>query len=235
MALVAGERDLAVLAEMAKRRLRVKIPELTEALTGRFNEHHGFLVRLHLDLIDQHTQAIEELPSRIEVVMAPFHAARDLIVTIPGISTSVSDVVIAETGGEMNRFPTASHLASWAGTCPGSNQSAAREVEPYASWQSVLEGSSRLAALSACHSHGTYYSAKYRRIASRRGPVKAVVAIEHAMLIAIWNILSSGELYRDPGDDLYTWRRPEKATLRAVDQLRRMRYLFSLEPIPAAG
>jgi len=105
-ALVDGERDPAVLAELAKRRLRSKIPALTEALTGRFGAHHGFLARLHLDLIDQHARAIDELTRRIEVVIEPFRGARDLIVTLPGISTGVADVVIAETGADMSRFPT---------------------------------------------------------------------------------------------------------------------------------
>ena len=125
-ALIAGERDPAQLADLAKRRMRSKIPELTEALTGRFGAHHAFLARLHLQLIDEHTTAINELTARIEVVIEPFRGARDLIVTIPGISTRVADVIIAETGADMGRFPSAGHLASWAGTCPGSNESAGR-------------------------------------------------------------------------------------------------------------
>ncbi len=125
-ALIAGDRDPAGLADLAKRRMRSKIPELTEALTGRFGEHHSFLARLHLDLIDSHSRAIEELDERIEEAMRPFRATRDLIVTIPGIFTVVADVIIAETGGDMSRFPSAGHLASWAGTCPGSNESAGR-------------------------------------------------------------------------------------------------------------
>jgi len=235
-ALVAGERDPAALAELAKRRLRSKIPELTEALTGRFGEHHAFLVQLHLGLIDQHTCAIDELTARIEVVIAPFRAARDLMVTIPGISTLVADVIIAETGADMARFPTAGHLASWAGTCPGSNESAGRVKStrtrpgnPY------LKGALGVAALSAARSKGTYYSAKYRRIASRRGPVKALVALEHAMLIAIWNMLQTGALYTDPGDEFFARLNPDKAKNRAVDQLRKMGYVVSLEPLPEAG
>ena len=104
-ALIAGQRDPAQLADLAKRRLRSKIPELTEALTGRFGAHHAFLARLHLILIDQHTMAIDELTARIEVVIEPFRGARDLIVTIPGISTVVADVIVAETGADMTRFP----------------------------------------------------------------------------------------------------------------------------------
>ena len=235
-ALIAGQRDPAQLADLAKRRMRSKIPELTEALTGRFGEHHAFLARLHLNLIDQHTVAIDELTARIEVVMQPFRGARDLIVTIPGISTGVADVIIAETGADMSRFPTAGHLASWAGTCPGSNESAGRikstrtrPGNPY------LKGALGIAAMSAARSNDTYYSAKYRRIAARRGPVKAIVALEHAMLIAIWNMLSTGAIYCDPGGDFYTQLHPDKAKNRAVDQLRKMGYAVTLNPLAAAG
>ena len=148
-ALIAGQRDPVALADLAKRRLRSKIPALTEALTGRFNEHHAFLAQLHLNLIDQHTRAIEELTARIELVMEPFRGPRDLIVTIPGISTGVADVIIAETGADMSRFPSAGHLASWAGTCPGNDESAGlikstqtRPGNPY------LKGALGIAAMS---------------------------------------------------------------------------------------
>ena len=236
-ALIEGERDPAILAELAQRRLRSKIPELTEALTGRFREHHVFLARLHLvNLIDQHSAAISELTIRIEVVMEPFREARDLIVTIPGISTLIAEVIIAETGGDMNRFPTAGHLASWAGTCPGSNESAGRvksthtrPANPY------LKGALGVAAMSAAKSHDTYLSAKYRRIASRRGPIKAVVALEHAMLIAIWNMLTTGTTYCDLGGDYYTRLNSDKARNRALDQLRKMGYEVTLTPLAEAG
>jgi len=235
-ALIAGQRDPGVLADLAKRRLRSKIPELTEALTGRFGEHHAFLARLHLDLIDQHSHAIDELTARIEVVIEPFRGARDLIITIPGISVLVADVIIAETGANMARFPTAGHLASWAGTCPGANESAGRikstktrPGNPY------LKGALGIAAMSAARSKDTYLSVKYRRIASRRGPIKAIVAVEHAMLIAIWNMLTTGEIYNDLGDDFYTRRNPDKTKQRAIDQLHKMGYHVTLSPLAAAG
>ncbi len=235
-ALIAGRRDPVELAELAKRRLRSKIPELTEALTGRFGEHHAFLARIHLDLIDHHTHAIDELTARIEVVIEPFRGARDLIVTIPGISTGVADVIIAETGADMTRFATAGHLASWAGTCPGSNESAGRVKStstrpgnPY------LKGALGVAAMSAARSHDTYLAAKYRRIAARRGPVKAIVAVEHAMLIAIWNMLTDGAFYADPGGDFYARLNPDKAKNRAVEQLRKMGYDVTLNPLADAG
>ncbi len=235
-ALIAGQRDPAQLADLAKRRLRSKIPELTEALTGRFGDHHAFLAQLHLDLIDQHSRAIDELTARIEVVIEPFRGARDLLVSIPGISTGVADVIIAETGADMGRFPSAGHLSSWAGTCPGSNESAGRikstktrPGNPY------LKGALGIAAMSAARSKGTYLSAKYRRIASRRGPMKAIVAVEHAMLIAIWNMLATGAFYCDPGDDFYARLNPDKAKNRAIDQLRKMGYDVTLNPLAATG
>jgi transposase len=235
-ALIAGQRDPAALADLAKRRLRSKIPQLTEALTGRFNEHHAFLAKLHLNLIDQHTHAIEELTARIAVVMKPFRGARDLIVTIPGISTGVADVIIAETGADMSRFPSAGHLASWAGTCPCNDESAGRikststrPGNPY------LKGALGIAAMSAARSHDTYLAAKFRRVASRRGPIKALVAVEHALLIAIWHMLTNGDFYSEPGGDFYARRQPEKTKARALDQLRKMGFAVTLEPLPDAG
>jgi transposase len=230
-ALIAGVRDPEALAELARGRLRAKIPELVEALTGRFNEHHAFLVRLHLEAIDQRTEAIDEITARIEVVIEPFRAARDLIETIPGISTRAADVIVAETGADMSRFPTAAHLASWAGVCPGSNESAGRvkstQTRP---GNPYLKGVLGIAALSAIRSPDNYYCAKYRRIASRRGPIRAVVAVEHSMLIAIWNMLQNGETFTDPGGDYYTRLRPERAKHRALEQLRQLGFTVTLEP-----
>ena len=235
-ALVAGERDPNVLADLAKRRLRSKIPELTEALTGRFNDHHAVMVRLYLNLIDEHTRTIEELTTHIEEAIEPFRCARDLIVTIPGISTTVADVIIAETGADMRRFPTPGHLASWAGTVPGSNESAGRVKSTHTRpGNPYLKRALGVAALSASRSKDTYYSAKYRRLAGRRGPIKAIVAIEHAMLVAIWNMLQTGETYSDPGSNYFTNRDPEKAKNRALNQLRDLGYLVTIEAKPDAA
>lgn len=208
-ALIAGEDDPAVLADMAKRRLRVKIPQLTEALNGRFTEHHVFLARVHLDLIDQHTTAITRLTERIETMMEPFRGFHDLICTIPGISSLTADVVVAETGADMSKFPTAKHLTSWAGTTPGNNESAGkvkssktRPGNPY------LQGALGAAAMSCAQNPNTYLGARYRRIAARRGPQKANVAIQRTMLTAIWHMGTNGTLYEDPGADYFTPPRP---------------------------
>lgn len=212
--------------------LRVKIPELIEALNGRFTDHHAFLARLHLDLIDQHTRAVQTVTERIEVMMEPFRAVRDLIVTIPGVSTGVTDVIIAETGADMTRFPTAAHLASWAGTCPGSNESAGRIKSTHTRpGNPYLKGALGVAAMAAARSKDTYLAAKYRRITSRGGPLKAMVAVEHAILIAVWNMITTGALYDDPGGDFYTRRAPDKTKHRAIDQLQKMGYAVTLTPV----
>jgi len=118
-ALASGQRDPAVLAEMARRALRGKIPQLIEALQGRFTDHHAFLVRMHLTLIDEHSAAIDELTERIETVIKPFRVFRELICTIPGIGPLTADVVIAETGADMSQFASAAHLAPGPAPRPG--------------------------------------------------------------------------------------------------------------------
>jgi transposase len=235
-ALISGQRDPAALADLAKRRLRSKIPQLTEALTGRFSDHHAFLTRIHLDLIDHHTRAIAELTARIEEAIEPYGGFRDLICTIPGVGTGVADVIIAETGADMTRFPTAGHLASWAGTCPGSNESAGRVKStktrpgnPY------LKGALGAAAMSAAQGKDTYLAAKYRRIASRRGPMKAIVAVEHTILVTIWHMATTGAFYDDPGGDYYTRLHPDRTKNRALTQLRNLGYDVTLNPTQQAS
>ncbi len=229
-ALIAGDRDPAALADLAKRRLRSKIPALTEALNGRFTEHHAFLARVHLDLIDRHTDAINKLTERIEVMMQPFQGFRELICSIPGIGVATADVVVAETGTDMSRFPTAKHLASWAGTTPGHNESAGktkssrtRPGNPY------LQGALGAAAMACSQNSHTYLGARYRRIASRRGPQKANVAIQHSMLIAIWHMGTTGTFYEDPGAEFFTRLHPDRAKKRAIGQLEAMGYKVTLD------
>ena len=229
-ALIAGDHDPAALADLAKRRLRSKIPELTEALNGRFTEHHAFLARVHLDLIDRHTAAINKLTGRIEVMIEPFQGFRDLICTIPGISTLTADVIIAETGADMRRFPTAKHLASWAGTTPGSNESAGKvKSSKTRPGNRYLQGALGAAAMTCAQNPRTYYGARYRRISTRRGPMKANVAIQHSMLTAIWHMGTTGTLYDDPGADYFTRLHPDRAKKRAIHQLEAMGYRVTLD------
>lgn len=246
-ALIAGQRDPAVLADLAKQRLRQKIPALTEALTGRFSEHHAFMARLYLDRIDAHAADIARLDARIEEAIAPFRSVRELLMSIPGWSQIVADVFIAETGADMSVFPTAAHLAAWAGVVPGCNESAGR-VKSAATrpGNRHLKAALGIAALSAARSKDTYYSARYRRIAGRRRPMSsrtnksrgssiagmiALVAVEHKMITDAWHMLANGAFYRDPGPDYYTRHQPGRTKAKAVKQLETLGYKVTLEPL----
>ncbi len=234
--LIEGQHDPGVLAELAHGRMRSKIPELTNALTGRFSSHHRYMTELYLHRIDAHTADIDALSARIEEAIAPFRLARELLISIPGFSTTLAEIFIAETGADMTVFPTAGHLASWAGTSPGSNESAGRvkstKTRP---GNRYLKGALGIAALSAASSKNTYFSAKYGRLAARRGPMKALVAVEHAMLTAAWHMLTTGELYSDPGADYFTRQTPAKTKARAIGQLESLGYQVTLEPLQQTG
>jgi transposase len=233
-ALVAGERDPKVLADLAKRSLRHKIPALIEALQGRFTEHHAFMVSQYLAQLDTQQATIDALTARIETVIAPFAQARDALVTIPGISHTVADVIIAETGADMTVFPTAGHLASWAGVCPGMNESAGRVKSAHTRHGNAhLKAALGVAAMSASRTKNTYLAARYRRIATRRGPVLAVVAIERTILTAIWNILIQRATYFDLGGDYYTRRDPMRAKHKAIRQLEALGYQVTVQPVVA--
>ncbi|GAA1970517.1 IS110 family transposase [Microbacterium deminutum] len=231
-ALVAGERDPHVLAELAKGKLRNKIPQLIDALHGRFTEHHAFLVGEYLIQIDTQTAMIDRLTARIDGAMVPFRPARDVLITIPGVSVAVADVIIAETGGDMAVFDTPGRLASWAGVCPGQNESAGRvKSTTTRPGDKYLKAALGVAALSVSRTKGTYLAARYRRIAVRRGPLKAVVAIEHTLLGAVWHMLRNGEEYADPGADFYARTDPDRAKNNAIRQLRNLGYTVTITPV----
>lgn len=229
LALAAGERDPQTLAALAHWSMRGKTGALVQALTGHFTDHHGFLVRTHFDLIDKHDQVIAELTARIEVVIEPFRGFRDLICSIPGISSLVADVITAETGADMTRFPTSAQLASWAGVCPGINESAGRVKSTKTRHGNAhLKGALGIASLAAIQTKDTYFSARFQHLKTRRGGKRALVAIQHDMLTAIWHMARTGELYNDPGADYYTRLYPDRARRRAIAQLERLGYDVSL-------
>ena len=235
-AMVEGERDPQVLAELAVRRLRDKIPALTQALAGRFSEHHAFLVETHLRLIDDHTAVLDSITARIEEAMAPFRPARRLLTSIPGIGVPTADVVIAETGADMNRFLTPGHLASWAGVCPGHHESAGRKHSTKTRpGNRHLKGALGAAALSIARHPGIFLNVKYRRLAGRRGNTKAVVAIERNLLTLIWTVLTTGAFYDEPGPDFYTRRRPDQTKNHALRQLRELGFDVTLKPLSGAA
>lgn len=213
--------------------MRRKIPALTEGLTGRFNAHQAFMGRLFLNRIDAHSKDIATLDARIEELMQPFSAARELLATVPGISSRTAEVIIAETGADMSVFPTAGHLASWAGTAPGANESAGRvkstKTRP---GNRYLKRALGTAALTMSRSQTTYLGAKYRRIKSWRGPMRALVAVEHSILIAIWHMFNTGECYVDPGPDYHTRHQPLRSKDCALIRLEALGYQVILEPLP---
>jgi len=229
---------VADIVEMACGALRRKRSELADALTGRFTPHHGFMVKMLLGRIDACDHDIAELTGRICELMEPYRRAHELLVTIPGISDRVADVIIAETGADMTMFPDAKHLASWAGVAPGANQSGPRAKpahvrpgDPY------LKGALGIAALSAARNKTSYFAAQYRRIASRRGPMKALVAVENSIITACWYVLTRDAPHVDLGPDYFTRRRPETAKTRAINQLQSLGYQVTLTTTqePMAG
>ena len=231
-ALIAGQRDPEVLAEMAKGRMRSKIPELRDALAGRFNEHHALLCRAMLARIDQADATIDELTERIEGLLDPHEAAVTLLIGIPGVSHRTAQVILAEIGTDMSRFPTAGHLASWAGMCPGNNESAHKHRSGR-----TRHGSKwlRIALVESGHAAGrsknTYLAAHYARIRGRRGPGRAAVAVGHSILVIAWHLLSTGETYTDLGGDYFDNRRTSPARQRRlVAQLEAMGHRVTLEP-----
>ena len=234
-AMVAGETDPQVLAALVHASMRKKTPELVEALTGRFKDQHNLVTGLHLRRIDQLQALISEISDRIDQVAAPFHTARDALTTIPGISTPSAEVIIAEIGVDMSVFQTAGHLASWAGVCPGQNESAGRRkstaTRPGNRHLKAVLGT---AAMSASKSKTSYLAVKYRRILTRRGKPRAIVAIEHTILVAIWNMLTTGEAFNDPGSGYQPGRDPGSTLNKALKSLRDLGYQVELTPATAA-
>jgi len=233
-ALVAGERDPEVLADLAKRRLRSKIPELRQALRGRFGDHHALLVRLSLTHIEQLEAAIAELDARVDAMIAPFERARDRLDTITGVGKRAAECIIAEIGVDMSVFPTAGHLASWAGRCPGNNKTGGKRRSG-----KTTKGNRWLGdiltecAWAAAHTRDTYLSAQFWRLARRIGKQKAAIAVGHSILVIAWHLLSNDCDYQDLGGDFFARRDTDRARQRAIAQLEQLGYQVTLEPVAA--
>lgn len=229
-ALIAGERDPASLAQMAKGTMRKKIDRLEEALAGSFGAHHAIVCRQIIDHIDFLDQSIAELNAEIAARLVPFDAAVRIVTSIPGISQTTAEVIIAETGGDMSRFPTAGHLCAWAGVAPASYESAGKRrpsgTRHGAQWlRRVLVEAGRAGA----RTKGSYYSAQYARIARRRGPNKAAVAVAHSMLDTVWHLLTTGTLYQDPGADYFQrWHDPDAEAKRLKRRIEALGYTVVL-------
>jgi transposase len=234
-ALVAGERDPQVLAEMAKGVLRRKIPQLRRALRGRFKEHHALLVRIALGHVEHLEEAIGALDQEIDRVMGPFAEARDRLDTITGVGKRAAECIVAEIGADMSVFPTASHLASWAGRCPGNNVTGGKRHSGRTTKGNRWLGETLTeCAWAAARSRDTYLSAQFWRLARRIGKKKAAVAVGHSILVIAWNLLSKGCDYDDLGGDYFLGRDADRQRQRAVAQLQALGYYVTLEPVAAA-
>ena len=235
-ALCQGTTDPELLADLAKGKLRKKIPALKQALEGRFEPLHALLVGsilAHLDFLDEQ---IERLSEAIEEQLRPFAPAVELLRTVDGIETRTAQNILAEIGVDMSVFPSAGHLASWAGQCPGNDQSAGKrksgKTRKGSKW---LNDALKDAAMAAIRTNDSYLQAQYQRLRPRLGHGRALGAVKHSIICACWHMLSTGELYRDLGGDYFRRRDPERQTKRLVAQLERLGHKVTLQVLPEAA
>jgi len=230
-ALIAGERDAGVLAELARGTLRNKREQLGSALSGRFSEHHGFLIGQILSHVEELDRHIAECDARIEACLRPFVAELTLTRTITGVGERNGQVLLAEAGVNMARFPTASHLASWVGICPGNNESAGKHKSGRIRKGNVWCKAALVeAAWCAASRRDTYLGALFRRLSRRRGPKRAIVAVAHAIAVALWHVLSKKQPYRDLGPDHFDRIDRERLIRLHTHALRRLGV-----PVPIAA
>lgn len=230
-AMIEGETDPRVLAQMAKKKMRSKIPDLAQALEGHFDAHHAQLARSLLDRISRVEQAMRELDLAIEAACAPWARQTDLLQTIPGVGSKVAQVFIAETGGDMSRFPTAAHLASWTGLAPAIHESAGKRT-PAGRRRGNKWLSSMLveAAGSVGRMHGkNYLAVQHGRLTRRRGMSRAQVAVAHSILTTAYYMLTRDEAYDDLGPQWLEKRNEEAHTRRLVTQLEKLGHTVALD------
>lgn len=229
-ALVAGIDDPQYLASLSKGRLRGKRSELAEALTGLMGPHQkmvlGSLLR-HMDFLDEE---VERLNTQVADRIRPFDELVERLDAIPGVGRRVAEEVLAETGFEVGRFPSAAHLASWARICPGNNESAGKRSCTHTGkgnpWlrQSLVE-----AAWAAAHTRGTYLSAQYHRLAARRGAKRAILAVAHTMLVTIYHMIHRGTSYQDLGDNYFDEHKADFTLRRSVRRIEKLGYKVTVQ------
>jgi transposase len=235
-ALISGTHDPDVLADLAKGTLRRKIPALREALQGRFTGHHALLIGQMLAQIDFLDETIHTLSERVEELTRPFSREITLLDSIPGVDKRAAEMLLAEIGPDMSRFPTDAHLASWGGMCPGQRESAGKKhsaaTRKGSKW---LRGTLTECAKAVVRTKGTYLSARYHRIKSRRGHAKATVATAHKILTAAYHVLKQGIAYHELGEEFF-YRRDAENTQRyrrrLIRQLERLGHTVTLDAAP---
>ena len=231
-AIISGQEDPKVLADHAKRRLRGKIPQLKLALEGRVTEHHRFMLGTLLEQWEYLESLVKRLDGRIEDVMRPFQESVELLKGIPGVEQRTAENLIAEIGNNMDQFPSAEHLASWAGMCPGNNESAGkRKSGATPKGNRWLRRTLNQSAWAASHTKNTYLSAQYRRLASRRGKKRAIVAVGHTLLKIVYHILKHKVPYHDLGNDYFDHLNSESLKRHLVKRLEKLGHKVTLEPL----
>lgn len=234
-ALLEGEHDPQLLASLAQGRLQAKRAELARALEGRVRDHHRFLLTEHLSHLDYLDEAIERFGQELAQRLSPFEQALELLDSIPGVNERIAEIVLAEIGHDLSRFPSAAHLASWAGVCPGNNESAGKRLSGR-----TRKGSRwlRQALIEAAHGAGrtkaTYLGAQFRRLAARRGKKKAIMAVAHSILVIVYHVLTRREPYRDLGVNYFDERDRAAVERRTIRRLERLGYRVELVSQPAA-
>jgi transposase len=235
-ALIAGRQDPGELAELARGRLRDKLPALREALEGQVTEHHRFLLRLLLDQLEGIDALVERLDARIRAQTAPWEDAVKRLDTIPGVNRRVAEAVLAEVGPGLETFPTDGHLAAWAGLCPGQRESGGKSQGG-----KTRKGNRWLrrilvqAAWAASRKKDSYLQAHYRRLAGRRGRKRAALAVAHTLVVIIYHVLKRGTIYQDLGPDYLERQEPERLTRNLVKRLERLGHKVVLQPKDGAA
>ena len=232
-AMCAGERDPDVLAGMAQRKLKAKKDLLARAVPGRFGEFHAVMCRQILSHVDYLDAAVGELDDQVDRLMVPFCEARDRLDTIPGVAKRCAEIIIAEIGVDMTRFATPAHLASWAGLCPGNNESAGKQRSTTTRNGSPWLSSALVeAAWSAVRTKDCYLAVRFWRIAKRRGQQRALIAIAHTILVICWHVLAEGTTYTELGPDYLAGRdQPDRRRKQLVHQLERLGYQVELTSV----
>jgi transposase len=229
--LVQGTTDPATLAELARGRLREKLPALRQALAGSFGPHQQFLVAEQLAHLDELDERQARLEAEVAERLRPFEPAIARLDTIPGVGRRTAEIVLAEGGPDMSRFRTAGHFASWAGLCPGQDESAGKQrsgrMRKGNRW---LRGSLIEAAHAAARTKGTYLAAQYRRLATRRGRNRASAAVAHSILIISYHLLRDGTTYRELGANYYDERERTHVERRLVKRLEALGHTVTLSP-----
>jgi transposase len=237
-ALIAGQRDPQVLADLAVGAARKKIPALVDALDGTFTDHHAFMCRHYLDQIDHLDTLVTLLDERIAALVKDHDHDQDLknLDTIPGIGPKAAEIIIAETGADMATFATAAHLASWIGVCPGLNESAGvSKSGKIRNGNANLKRVLGVAAMSAIRRKNSYYNVYYRRVAARRGGKRALVAVMHKIAISIWHVLHDKTGYRELGGDYFVKRDPQRAMRRMQREANALGLTIRFDPIAQAA